>query len=163
MLTTCAECGREQSEHDRHVRFMLPDPVAAREIDIGSSGFWMSHDTPRESVFMAVDGLGSFLRSLLPVRLTGGYVVTFGVWIGVPHEEMLRAFEVWNAASYVDLALNGLLANSLPIWGLLGSRVHLEVSDLNQTPYCTSSSDDELSSVLTEVWPHERVLSELPA
>ena len=142
---------------------MLPDPVVTRGIDIGSDGFWMSHATARESVFMAVDGLGSFLRSLLPVRLTGGYIVTFGVWIGVPHDEMLRAFEVWNAPSYVNLAIDGFLANSLPIWGLLGSRVHLEVSDPDQTPYCTSSSDDDLASVLAKAWPHESVLPQLPA
>ena len=163
MQTTCAECGRKLSEHDRHVRFMLPDPLANQGIDVGSTGFWMSHDTAGESVFMAVDGVGSFLRSLLPVRLTGGYRVTFGVWIGVPHHEMLRAFELWNAPSYVNLAIDGLLANSLPIWGLLGSRVHLEVRDPEQTPYCTSSSDDGLSSVLAEAWPHELVLPHLPA
>jgi hypothetical protein len=27
--------------------------------------------------------VGAFLRALLPVQLTGGYTVTFGVWVGV--------------------------------------------------------------------------------
>ena len=122
----------------------------------------MSHDSPRESVFLAVEGVGSFVRCLLPVKLTGGYSVTFGVWVGVPHAEMLRAFEVWFAPSYLELAMDGVLANHIPPWDVLGAAVHVKVRDVDETPYCVSSEALALSELLERTWDHARALSELP-
>lgn len=124
---------------------------------------WMSHESPRESVFLEAPEIGSFVRALLPVQLTGGSTVTFGVWVGVHSDEMRRAFGVWFEPEYPDLVLNGFLANKVEPWGLIGAPVQLKVRDADQTPYCSSSSDADFSSVLRNMWPHEDVLSALPS
>ena len=162
MDPTCPACGRRLSEHDRHVRFTLPDPVLDRDVREDADGVWMSHADARGSVFLSVDGIGSFVRALLPVRLTGGYSVTFGVWVGVAHEEMLRAHDVWFAQSYSGLVLEGYLANKVAPWSVLGAPVRLEVRNPDETPYCVSSPDSELSGVLGNTWDHEPVLAALP-
>ncbi len=122
----------------------------------------MSHDTPLESVMMAVEGAGSFVRVLVPVHLTGGYSVTFGVWLAVPESEMHRAFAIWFTPEYEELTMNGHLANELPPWSVLHAPVAVEVRNSEHTPYAASSDDASLSGVLTDEWDHELVLSGLP-
>lgn len=107
---------------------------------------------------MQIPGVGPFVRALLPVRLTGGFTVTYGVWIGVHPEDLQRAFRVWHKPEYQDLRLNGRLANVVQPWGLLAAPVDLAVRDPEHTLYCVSSPDSVLAGVLGEEWPHETVL-----
>jgi hypothetical protein len=159
---TCPQCGRAVDEHDRHVRFTLPDPVLDLPDRERTPGTWLSHADAGTAVMMQVPGAGPFVRCLLPVGLTGGHTVTFGVWVGVPPEALRRAFRLWTAPDYPDLVLDGRLANALPGWGLLGAPVRATVRDPDETPYCTSSGDPLLQRVLTAEWPHEDVLAGLP-
>ena len=39
--------------------------------------------------------------------------MTYGAWIGVPPADFQRAFRVWCQPEYLDLRLNGLLANAI--------------------------------------------------
>jgi hypothetical protein len=146
----CAQCGRVLDAHDRHVRFRLPDPVLDRSRDGLPDGTWLSHEDPGTSVMMQVPGLGAFVRALLPVRLTGGHTVTYGVWVGIHPSDLQRAFAAWWQPDYADLRLDGVLANALQPWGLLAAPVSLAVPDPEQTPYCAYSPDPLLSRVLTE-------------
>jgi hypothetical protein len=123
---------------------------------------WFSHDDANTSVMMSVRGVGDYVRALLPVRLTGGFTVTYGVWIAVSADDLKQAYDVWWDLSYGDLRLDGFLANGIEPWGLVGSHVSLTVADPEETPYCIESSNDGLSAVLTDEWPHELVLSTLP-
>ncbi|TDQ00192.1 DUF2199 domain-containing protein [Labedaea rhizosphaerae] len=161
MTTDCA-CGRPLDEHDRQIRFGLPDPVLDLPEREATAGVWLSHSTPGESVMMQVPGLGAFVRALLPVRLTGGYAVTYGVWIGVSPDDLQRAFRVWWAPEYVDLRLTGVLANRIAPWEVFGAAVELGVRDAEQTPWCEASPDAALASVLTQEWEHGPVLATLP-
>ena len=161
--SVCAQCGRPVDSHNRHVRFRLPEPVHSMEHQERAPGVWMSHDDPNESVMMQVPNVGPFVRCLLPVHLTGGYTVTFGVWLAVHPDDLQRAFKTWWEPEYRDLALDGYLANKLPLWGLLASPARAEVRDENETPYIVQSSETELARVLTTQWPHEMVLASLPA
>lgn len=111
---------------------------------------------------MQVTGVGAFVRALLPVRLSGGYSVTFGVWIGIDPSELQRVFEVWWKPEYAQLKLNGHLANEVMPWGLLRAHVTLGVRDPDQTPYCVSSADPGLNALLSEEWEHTEVLDALP-
>lgn len=111
---------------------------------------------------MMVPIVGTFVRSLLPVRLSGGYTVTFGVWLGVHPDDLQRAFSVWVAPEYVDLRLEGRLANALPAWDVFGAPVVATVLDPEATPYVVSSTDPMLSQVLADEWPHEQILPGLP-
>jgi hypothetical protein len=161
VVTTCA-CGRPLDEHDRQIRYGLPDPVLDLPDREATEGTWLSHDTPGESVMMEVLGLGAFIRALLPVRLTGGYSVTYGVWIGVHPDDMRRAFDVWWEPEYADLRLSGMLANRIKPWEVFGAPVELGVRDTDQTPWCNASPDPALTAVLTDEWDHDLVLSTLP-
>jgi hypothetical protein len=73
---------------------------------------------------------------------------------------MQEAFAVWwgDNPAYLDLRLDGLLANQIEPWGLLGAPVVATVLNADDTPYCTSSADPLLSRVLTETWPHDEAL-----
>ena len=111
---------------------------------------------------MQVPGLRAFVRSLLPVRLSGGFTVTFGVWVGVSPGDLQTAFRLWWSDDYPTLRLQGRLANALPGWGHLGAPVIVAVLDTDHTPYCVSSSHEELHAVLSREWPHADVLDRLP-
>jgi hypothetical protein len=164
MTSTCASCGRPISDHDRQIRYMLPDSLVGHDIEESSDGVWMSHGSPGESVMLQVEGHGAFVRALVPVSLTGGYTATFGVWISVPRADFGRAFEVWwSDELYPSLELDGLLANQIGPWNVLDASVHLEVRDPEHTPYCSSSTDPLMSDVLSDTWPHELVLAAIPS
>jgi len=111
---------------------------------------------------MSIEGVGSYVRVLVPVRLTGGYSVTFGVWLEVPETEMHRAFTVWFAPEYDGLTLSGRLANELSPWAVLGAPLTVNVRDPQHTPYAASSDDASLAGMLSDEWDHELVLSALP-
>lgn len=158
----CAQCGRSTDEHDRHVRFRLPDPVFRLPEQDRTEGTWKSEPDPNAAVLMMAPATGGFVRALLPVRLTGGYTVTFGVWVGVRPDDFQRAFEAWWSPEYSQLRMDGRLANGLPGWPVFGSPVSIAVTDPEATPYCVGSSDQQLEAVLRREWDHDAVLSGLP-
>lgn len=158
----CPQCGRPLDAHDRHVRFRLPDPVASTAEKDAAAETWMSHGDPNSSVMMQVPNVGPFVRCLLPVHLTGGFTVTFGVWLAVHPDDLQRAARTWWEPDYSELVLDGYLANALPVFDLLGAPAHARVLNEEHTPVVTSSSDPSLSPVLTEQHAHELLLAALP-
>jgi hypothetical protein len=158
----CTNCGRAKDAHDRHVRFSLPTPVSDLPERESTPGTWLSHATPRESVMMQVNGVGAFVRVLLPVRLEGGYQVTYGAWLGINPDQLQETFAAWWAPEYPDLRLDGRLANTIEPWGLLGAPVTATVRDPDQTPYLTESTDPQLAAVITTTWSHDEVLPHVP-
>ena len=161
-MSMCALCGRSMQGHDRQVRFRLPDPVLRAPDQDHAKGTWKTDEDPNAAVMMLVPEVGAFVRALLPVQLTGGHAVTFGVWVGVHPDDLRRAFDTWWTPEYVDLRLDGRLANALPTWEVLGVPVTLAVTDPDTTPFCIRSPDHVLESVLTTEWDHEPVLAGLP-
>jgi hypothetical protein len=157
----CSQCGRaldQHDSHDRHVRFTLPDPVFAAPDRERTAGIWMSHESAGASVMMQVPDIGAFVRVLLPVRLTGGHTLTFGLWLAIDPAELPPIFGVWWEPQYADLRICGWLANAVPPWGLLATPVETVVRDPDETPYCVRSDDPQLDAVLHDEWPHELVL-----
>jgi hypothetical protein len=59
--------------------------------------------------------------------------------------------------------MDGRLANALPAWDVFGVPVTIAVTDPEATPYCVSSPDHQLGSVLSDHWEHDLILSGLPA
>jgi hypothetical protein len=155
-------CGRPVDEHDRHVRFRLPDPILERASQDRDPRVWKTADDPLEAVMLSSPDIGAFIRAVLPVLLTGGYTVTFGVWVGVHPDDLRRAYDIWWSPDYPEFVVDGLLANAIPPFGLLGSPVHLAVRDEGETPYCVSSHDPSLQRVLDGRWDHDLVLGALP-
>ena len=111
---------------------------------------------------MQVPNVGPFVRCLLPIRLSGGFQVTLGLWIAIHPDELQRVFDLWWDPAYPSLVVDGWLGNSLPIGDLLGAPVRASVRDPDQTPYVTDSPSEEVRRVLAEEWPHDAVLSKLP-
>ena len=113
---------------------------------------------------MQVDGVGAFVRILVPIRLTGGYTVTFGAWLGVHPDDLGHAYEVWTTDMYAHLVLNGVLANGLPPWidQTFRQPLRAAVRDVDQIPYADGSDDAFVASLLTEEWAHDVVLPYLP-
>ena len=153
---TCAECGRPLDEHNRHLRFNLPQPV----LDLVPNEEERAAKTWGNDVLMQVRGVGAFVRVLVPVNLTGGYSVTFGAWLGVEPAALRRAYEVWWKPEYLELRLDGVLANMLPPWEADTYPRPLEAAPrvMDEVPYATVSSDETVTRILTEQWPHQPVL-----
>lgn len=128
-----------------------------------ADGTWLDAPDPLRAVMLQQPASGAFVRCLLPVHLTDGYRVTFGVWVGLHPLDLQRAAREWNAPSYPDLVLDGRLGNLLPVWGLLDAPVRATVLNPDETPYVTSSSDSALAELLTREWPHDQVLDALPS
>src|SRR5215216_4619924 len=151
MKETCLHCGRPLDEHDRHIRFKLPEPVLDIPKEERQPRTWGN------DVLMQVKDLGSFVRILIPVKLTGGYTVTFSGWLSVQSDDLRRAWEVWTDEElYPQLRLKGVLANMLPSWESETYIKPLETAVLNpeHTPYAVDSSDDFMRRVLQDEWPH---------
>jgi hypothetical protein len=146
---------------DRHLRFTLPDLVAATADRDNATGAWMSHRDATTSVLMQIPDVGAFVRALLPVHLSDHSTVTFGVWVSIHPAELQRAQEVWDRPDYLSLELDGLLANAVPPWGLLAAPVHTVVRNRRHTPYCESSTDPLLTRVLTHDWPQHTIVTAL--
>lgn len=111
---------------------------------------------------LQVPGVGPFVRVLLPVTLTGGDTLTFGVWLGLQPADMHRAFAEWWAPSYPQLVLEGRIGNDVQPWGLLAKLATAVVKNPDETPYLASSSDALTHRVLTEPRDHDEVLAALP-
>lgn len=118
----------------------------------------MSDATPIESVLMQVVPAGAFMRALLPIRLSGGHTLTYGVWLGIHPDDLQSIHSLWWEPEYRDLRVTGRLANAIPPWGLLGAAVEAVVRDVDQTPYCDRSDHPDLHRVLHDEWPHEPIL-----
>jgi len=155
MATSCPTCGRPLDEHDRHVRFGVPEPVLSIPKEERPARTWGN------DVIMQVEGIGGFVRILVPVKLTGGYQITFGAWLSVDSADLRRTWEVWDQPSYEDLRIVGILANMLPGWETETYMKPLETAVLNveHTPYAVDSSDDFLRRVIKDEWPHEQLLT----
>lgn len=134
---------------------MLPEPVLdvpAAELEARTWG---------NEVLMEVQGVGSFVRVLVPTHLSGGYTVTFGAWLGVHPDDLRKAYEVWWTDAYADLVIDGRLANMLPPWEseTYDKPMQAAVRNRDEVPYAVSSTDESLHTVLTKEWPHEQVLA----
>jgi hypothetical protein len=163
LMPACSVCGQATHDSGRNIRFQLPDPVLQLADRDEADGVWKSEPDPNRAVMMMVPNLGGFLRGLLPVHLSDGDTVTFGVWVGVHPDDLKRAYDLWWDPRYRDLPISGRLANALPEWGLLGTPVDLEVVDPEATPYCVRSTNAELSGLLRDEWDRADVLSRLPS
>lgn len=160
--SVCATCGRPVDEHERDVRYTLPDPVLDLPDRERTDGTWMSGPNANESVMLQIPGVGPFVRALLPVRLTGGYSVRFGVWVSIHPDDLQYAFKVWWSPEYANFRLRGVLANGIKPWGLLATPVEIRVLDENQSPWVTASDDADMRGVLAKEWDHDVVLAALP-
>ncbi len=136
------------------MRFVQPDPVLDVPADERAARTW-GHDP-----LLQVQGVGAFVRVLLPIRLTDGYTLTVGTWLGINPAILRSVWEIWDTSEYASLVLDGFLANRIPPWGdhVLGAPATAKVRDPEQWPYVTDTGHADLAGVLTTEWPHDLVL-----
>jgi hypothetical protein len=149
----CAECGRPVDEHDRDIKLTWPDLVLRAPEQEG--------ETWGGDPLLQVDGVGAFVRVLLPIQLTGTYSLTIGTWLAINPAEMPSVWERWPTPSYDDLVLDGYLANGIPPWGdeVLLAPATARVRDPEHVPYIDESTHETLRAVIAQEWPHEPVLA----
>jgi hypothetical protein len=150
----CPTCGRPIDQHNRHVRLILPDPVLAVPVEEREARTW------GQDPLIQVQGVGAFVRVLLPIRLTGGFTLTVGTWLAIDPAQIRSVWEEWETNSYATLELDGYLANGIPPWGesVLAAPAHAAVEEPSHNPYVQSSTHPVLSDVLAGEWPHGEVL-----
>lgn len=154
----CPRCGRPLDQHNRNVRFRLPDPVLKLSSEELESRRWGN------DYLLQVQGLGSFVRALLQVRLEGGDTVTYGLWLGIRPEELRSLWEIWNEPAYLGHEFEGWCANSIPPWkeALLAAPLRARAVKQDELPQVTGSEHALMAELLEREWPHELVLSGLP-
>ncbi len=152
---TCGTCGTTLTDDRFDIRFNLPDavlaiPEADRAVRVRQS-----------RMFLQSDNGDSYIRCLLLVQLTGDTVLGFGTWLQVAPDDFRRAAAIWETPQYADLTLHGVLANDILPWDgvLAAAPVRVEVRDPDQLPYVTSSDDAAITSVFSDVWDRDVVLS----
>jgi hypothetical protein len=155
----CASCGRALDVHDRNTRFRLPDALLRLREEDWKPTAWGSPDRD----MLEVPGIGSFIRSLLQVHLSGGFSVTFGLWLEVSPGDLRRAYDLWGDEQYASFLLQGVGANSIPPWEaqVLGKDVTAAVADPTVLPVVVESSDPIVRGIIEEEWPHEEILAAL--
>lgn len=148
--TACSCCGGALDEFDRHVRFRLPDVIAALPDAEHTAGVGLSNHDPERADFLESADHGCFVRSLLRLPLTGGYALTFGVWLEVSPETAQRIGRLWSSDLYFTLAFEGRLANALPLVGALGAPVTAGAPmPAEGIPLVRTSTDPALAQALT--------------
>ena len=107
-----------------------------------------------------VQGVGAFVRVLLPIRLTGGFSLTVGTWLAIDPARLRSVWEQWETPSYDSIELHGYLANKIPPWGasVFGAPCTATVRDPSLFPYVTASSEPNLNAVLAQEWQHVHIL-----
>jgi hypothetical protein len=110
---------------------------------------------------LEVDGHGSFIRCLLPIRLTDEIELVIGTWLRITDADLARAAEVWETSGYGELVLQGTLANAIRPWGddLLDAPVTVAVQNEGEIPYVTAAHRPAVTGILTKVWNRHYVLS----
>ena len=136
------------------MRLLLPDPVLAVPPDERATRTW------GQDPLLQVQGIGAFVRVLLPIRLSEASALTVGTWLAINPDRMRSVWEMWETPGYATLELDGYLANAIPPWGdqVLGSPASAKVRDPSSFPYLRASCEPVLDSILTRTWPHEEIL-----
>jgi len=148
MTVHCGCCGGEITSTDRiDYRLNRPDPL------IGLPGEQLG--APTGGLLVGPDG-DSYLRCLLPVRLTGGVELVFGAWMQISKVDAMYAHAVWdNDSEYKNLRVSGTFANFIAPWDLVGTPVEAAVLNADELPYYTSHP------LLEHEWDRDEVLTHI--
>ena len=154
-LPDCPCCGGALSPVDLAVRSTWPDPMLVLSAEEREGSWGNEH-------LRAADGVGAFVRCLMPVRLTGGGTLEYSVWLRVPADVLRHASAVWEAPEYADLRLEGTVANAVQPWtDMLGAPARAEVRDPESIPYLVADEGTLMHRVLHDEWDRDDVLSRL--
>lgn len=154
-MPDCPCCGGALSPVDFAVRSTWPDPMLALLPEERDATWGNEH-------LRAAEGIGAFVRCLMPVRLTGGGTLEYSVWLRVTVEALRHASTIWEAPEYADLRLEGTVANAIKPWDdMLGAPARAEVRDPESIPWLVADEGTLMHRVLHDEWDRDDVLSRL--
>ena len=87
----CACCGIAPDPRGRPFSIVFEEPDVIKQIEPELLDTWGGDP------FLAIRGVGFFLRVILPVQLTDGFSVAFGTWLEIADEDFRHAWQIWNA------------------------------------------------------------------
>ncbi|MFD9124765.1 DUF2199 domain-containing protein [Kitasatospora sp. NPDC059571] len=159
----CSCCTGGPDPADPRFNLSLPDPVA----DLLERG---QQDAIRfaSDLMVATSTIGAFTRALLPVRLTDGRTVTFGVWVSIDRDTYARVSELGRDGTdeeYRTMRFDGLLASSPEPWGrrILRAEVSAGIpadSPYDRpVPYLTATTHRTVTRIMNEAWAPAEVLT----
>jgi hypothetical protein len=153
----CVVCGLPWPGHKTDLQFELPDEVLNRLDEVVDPNAWMSGRTPSDSDLLRLPPFGAYIRALLPVRVEGGGVLTYGPWVKVDSARFDNLRTVWSTPDYAAIRVEGALANKLPFQHATYADVVVEVVDPNRKLVITSSADTWTQELLDTELPHSFV------
>ncbi|MEV7709376.1 DUF2199 domain-containing protein [Streptomyces sp. NPDC088270] len=156
-LPSCSCCGDSVTDERRiDIGFKLPDDALTAPEE--------ARHRLGPSALLRVDGVGSFIRCLLPVGLTHETELVLGVWLEVDDDVLRKAHDLWEDQGYADLVFRGRLAHRIRPWGddLLGAEFTARVADPEELPYLVMGHDPVAARVLADTWDRDQVLSRFP-
>jgi len=153
---------RPAAAHDRHVRFRLPERVLNSPARENAPGSWLSHGSPDTSVMMQVPPIGAFVRALMPVSLSGGYTVTYGLWVGIApagSSEGVRGLVGGGVQGFASGWIPGELGPALEA---AGSACQSCRTRSGAHPVLLGELGPAAFPGATEQWPHDEIIDSLP-
>lgn len=108
-------------------------------------------------VFVSLDDRRFFVRCLLPIPVEGYGKWSAGVWIEVTKTDFDHVRAVWDdTEAYPSLTFSGTLANDLAKDADLpvpfGTRVSLQVTDVDEPPKVFASDEPAVTVLVTDTW-----------
>nr|WP_158515524.1 DUF2199 domain-containing protein [Kitasatospora sp. MBT63] len=158
----CTCCDGTLSAGDPRFNLSLPDPVAKMSAYAQETCIRFLSD-----FMVSTENIGAFTRALLPVTLTDGRTVTFGVWVAIDGPTYRYISELGRDGTdeeYATMEFDGLLANALEPWGrkVLRAEVSVAIPDSpfdRPTPQIISSTHATVTRMLSEPWAPGKVLT----
>ncbi|XZE36948.1 DUF2199 domain-containing protein [Pirellulaceae bacterium SH501] len=151
----CEQCGCPISDHPRDFRSEWPERLVKLPTNDWFERKWGNDD------LLEVEGVGSYIRIVIKVRVKNAEPVTYRVWLEVFPEDLLRAWEIWNSPAYNLIKMKGVLANRLAGWSetILHQMLEVEVQAPNELPVAVASPHAELNKIITSEWDESVVLT----
>lgn len=114
-----------------------------------------------DKVFV-LDRARGFVRTLLPITLDHGSL-TLGVWLEIAAHQATEAIRTWESPDYLDLLLDGVVANEVKSWGseLLGAHGSARPQAQTELPRVVDG-DAVIRGLLTRTWPRDELLTAFP-
>lgn len=148
----CYRCGKPLGAHNLAWDYPIPDPVTDREDAI----------VVRTEQVITAQGLGSYVRVILPIPVDTGHEVTLGVWMAITDgalwDRILGAGRAGGDA-WAGLEFTGRLAVAVRPWPeVFGNRATARVPGVDTVPRVVASVDEPLTRVLAGDWPEQWVV-----
>lgn len=156
----CLGCGGPLDPEHPRFDIALPQPLA--EISDAERTACVSTETDK---LIVADGIGNFIKVLLPISLDDGRRVTYSLWVGMNGSVLEAMSQRMRTQGMAGIKIEGVLANSLHPWGdgMLKADAQIESKQTEPGGYnlfIVGSTAPELKRIIQGSWPAAFVLGD---